>query len=67
MTLWKTKGKYVLGTVSHVDLRYDQAGTSGTKNVPSETSSKQHETPVKKEKPKFNVYMFAEENVAKKM
>ncbi|XP_052626733.1 uncharacterized protein LOC111909749 [Lactuca sativa] len=66
MTSWKTKGKYVSKPLNRVDLRYDQAGPSGMNDFPSETYSKQQETPDGKEKHKFNVYMFAEEIVAKK-
>ena len=40
MTSWKTKGKYISEPLNCVDLRYDQVRPSGTKDVPSETSSK---------------------------
>ena len=66
MTSWKMKGKYVSEPLNPVDLRYDQEGPSGTKNVPSETSSEQIATPVRKEKPRTNIHKSAEELIAKK-
>ncbi|XP_023766822.1 uncharacterized protein LOC111915392 [Lactuca sativa] len=54
----KNKGSDVLNV---------KAGPSGRKEVSSETSSVQQETPVRKEKPKANIHNSAEELIAKKI
>ena len=66
MTPSKTKAKYVLEPLNRVNLCYDNAAQSGTKDVSSETSSEQHETTVRKEKPKSNIHKSTEELIAKK-
>ena len=66
MTSSKTKGKNSSEPLNRVNLCYDKAGPSGTKDVSSETSSKQHETPVRKEKPNSSFHKSAEELIAKK-
>ena len=39
MTSWKTKGRYVVESLKEVNSSYEKGSLSGTKNVPTDTSS----------------------------
>ena len=67
MTSRKTKRKYVTELLNRVNFCYDKASPSGTKDIPSETSSEQANMPIQKEKSKSNIHKSATELIEKNL